>query len=73
MDYRNYVQDELKKFEKKFNIKIEDLHWVESLLSDVYEHGYDSNEDHNYRNGYDDGYEKGYKEGYDESEWENQD
>ena len=70
MEYKNYIQSELTAFEKKFNIKIEDLYWIESLLSEIYGNGYESNDIHDYQEGYAEGYDDGYKSGYKEAEME---
>lgn len=41
MDYRNEIQEFLTEFEKKFNLNLEDLNWVEQRLDEVYHYGYE--------------------------------
>ena len=71
MDYRDRVQEELQEIEKKFNLKIENLGWVESLLSDVYEKGKNTRDLMDYENGYEEVYRVGRLEG--KESWENDD
>ncbi len=54
MRYREYVQNELSAIEKRFNLDLDDLNWIESLLSDIYENGCEyKKEGEEYQRGYD--------------------
>ena len=72
MMYTKFIDVELNKLEKRFNLKIEDLHWVESLLFDVYTKGFEYGQATRNDKDYEQGYRDGKQDGVDES-WSEQD
>lgn len=59
MKHKDEIQNYLNVFEKKFNLKLEDLFWVESELSRVYEDGFDRGQITRNEVDYDEGYRDG--------------
>jgi hypothetical protein len=60
MWYKEWVQRELKEFEKRFNLNIIDLNWVEEKLISLYSFGIDCGQDKRDDKDYEEGYHSGY-------------
>jgi hypothetical protein len=59
MRYTKEIQNYLNVFEKKFKLNLEDLFWVESELSRIYEDGFDWGQKTRSEKDYDEGYKDG--------------
>ena len=76
--YKESIQEELKEFEKRFNLNIIDLNWVEEKLVEIcrwsFEYAQHLRSDKDYEEGYQSGYDNAkdieYRKGWKDCETE---
>ncbi len=61
-NYKESIQEELKEFEKRFNLNIIDLNWVERKLYNICQRSFEWGQRTRSDKDYEEGYHKGYRD-----------